>query len=169
MENTKFNLLCSAYDMAQDNFDAYKKSCHAFALELVQELKEYYVVPRGQFSLYKVEEDNNFKLIHGSMLGALTLTKDSHWHFGVGLTVCRAPESYPEELILIHILFRKEVDGVFHLQHTYGDKEFSVTKGDKNSYAAYFDDLFQTIVDSYKGHIQQFVGEKTTRKLGYVK
>ena len=168
MEKSKFNELCSAYDIAQDNFDAYEKSCHNFALELVRELKEYYAVPEGQFSLYQVEENNNFKLIHGSMLGALTLTEDSHWHFGVGLTVCRAPESYPEELILIHILFRKEADTIFYLKHTYGDKEFKVNKGDKESYLTYFDDLFNTIVASYKGHIQQFVGEKTTRKLGYV-
>ena len=169
MENTKFNQLCSAYDIAQENFDGYKKSCHAFALELVRELKEYYGVPEGQFSLYQVEENNNFKLIHGSLLAALTFTEDSHWHFGVGLTVCRAPETYPEELILIRILFRKEGDSTFYLKHTYGDNEFSVKKGDKNSYVPYFDDLFHTIVDSYKGQIQLFVGEKTTRKLGYVK
>ena len=169
MEISKFNQLCAAYDIAQDNFDTYKQSCHTFALELISELKAYYNVPDRQFSLYKVEENNNFKLIHGSLLGALTLTPDSHWHFGVGLTVCRAPESFPEELILIHILFRKEADGIFHLKHTYGDQEFKVERGNKTSYIPYFDDLFNTIVTSYTGHIQQFVGEKTTRKLGYVK
>ena len=40
MENSKFSQLCSAYDIAQDNFDQYKKNCHTFALELVSELKE---------------------------------------------------------------------------------------------------------------------------------
>ena len=168
MENSKFSQLCSAYDIAQDNFDQYKKNCHTFALELVSELKEYYGVPDRQFTLYQVEENNNFKLIHGSLLGALTLTGDNHWHFGIGLTVCRAPESYPEELILIHIIFRKEGDD-FKLRHTFSDKEFSVNRGDKDSYTPYFEDLFQTIVSSYKSHIQQFIGEKTTRKLGYVK
>ena len=39
MENSKFSQLCSAYDIAQDNFDQYKKNCHTFALELVSELK----------------------------------------------------------------------------------------------------------------------------------
>ena len=169
MKNSKFNQLCSAYDLAQEDFEAYKQSCHAFGVELVQELKEYFEVPERQFSLYEIEENNNFKLIHGSLLGALTLTPDSQWHFGIGLTVCRAPESYPEELILIKILFLKEADADFQLKHTYGDKEFSVTKGDKNSYIAYFDDLFNTIQASYKGRMQQFLGEKTTRKLGYVK
>jgi hypothetical protein len=168
MGKTKFNQLCAAYDAAQDNFDAYKKNCHAFAIELVDELKAYYEIPERQFSLYQVEQNNNFKLINGSLYGALTLTPNSDWHFGVGLTVCKAPESYPEELILIHIFFRKEVGDTFFLRHTYGDKEFEVTKGNKESYIPYFDDLFNTIVDSYQGHIQQFLGEKTTRKLGFV-
>jgi len=168
MEKTKFNSLCEAYDVAQDNFSNYKNKCHAFGIELVNELKAYYEVPERQFSLYRVEENNNFKLIHGSLIGALTLTPNSHWHFGVGLTVCRAPESYPEELILIHILFRKESGNAFFLKHTFGDKEFEVKKGDKASYVPYFDDLFNTIEASYRDHIQQFIGDKTTRKLGYV-
>lgn len=168
MAHSKFSKLCKAYDVAQDDFAAYKQNCHAFAIELVKELKENFEIPERQFSLYRVEKDNNFKLIHGSLIGALTLTQDSHWHFGLGLTVCRAPESYPEELILIHILFRKETDNAFYLKHTFGDKEFKVEKGDKASYLNYFEDLFSTIEASYRGHIQQFVGEKTTRKLGYL-
>ena len=98
----------------------------------------------------------------------MCIRDSNHWHFGIGLTVCRAPESYPEELILIHIIFRKEGDD-FKLRHTFSDQEFSVNRGDKDSYTPYFEDLFQTIVSSYKSHIQQFIGEKTTRKLGYVK
>ena len=169
MEKSKFNQLCEAYDIAQENFGVYKKKCHAFAVELSKELKEYYQVPEQQFSLYKVEDNNNFNLIRGSILGALTLTKDTHWHFGIGLTVCRVPNSYPEELILIHILFRKkERESSFYLKHTYSEQEFEVEIGDKASYLPYLDDLFVTIQSSYNKQIQQFVGEKTTRKLGYI-
>ena len=165
---TKFSLLCNAYDDAQDDFEKYKNNCHNFAIELVEQLKKYFEVPERQFTVYKVEENNNFDLIHGSLLGALTLTKDSHWHFGVGLTVCRTVEAFPEELILIHIIFRKEKGNTYFLRHTYGDKEFKVEMGALETYTTYFDDLFNTIISSYKGHLQQFIGEKTTRKLGYV-
>ena len=168
MKTTKFHQLCAAYDTAQSNFENYKQNCHNFAIELVKSLKLYYAIPEQQFTLYKIKEQNNFDLIHGSLLGALTLTPESYWHFGIGLTVCRAPESFPEELILIHVIFRKEKGNTYYLKHAYGEKEFKVTYKNPDSYAEYFDDLFDTIISSYNGHIQQFIGEKTTRKLGYL-
>lgn len=108
MKDNKFYQLCGAYDIAQSNFETYKQNCQNFTIELVRELKQYYDIPDPQFTLHKIGENNNFELIHGSVLGALTLSPDSYWHFGVGLTVCRAPNSFPEELILIRIIFRKE-------------------------------------------------------------
>ncbi len=167
METSKFSMLCSAYDKAQHDFNEYNNRCHAFALSVVAELKVYFDVPDRQFTLYRIAEDNDFALIHGSLLGALTLTPESLWHFGFGITVCQAPEAYPEELILVQILFRKDGEDSFFLKHTYGDKEFKVQFKKPETYTSYFDDLFSTIISSYDSQLQQFIGQKTTRKLGY--
>jgi len=168
MDMSRFNTLCDAYDNAQKNFETYKSNCYNFGVELVDELRKYFQVPDRQFTVYKIEENNNFDLIHGSLLGALTLTKDSLWHFGVGFTVCRTVDVFPEELILLALVYRKEKGNTFYLKHTYNEKEFKVEYGKPETYKDYFEDLFKTILESYNGHLQQFIGEKTVRKLGYI-
>lgn len=168
MENSKFHQLCGAYDLAQNNFDVYQKECHAFSMELVKELKAYYQIPESQFSLYKVNEKEGFELVSPALIHAISLASDHYWNFGVGITVCRAPETLPEELILIHIAYRKNQKGDYVVKHGQTDKEFKVTKGNSASYLPFFDYLFKLTYQSYQNHLQQFLGEKTVRKLGYV-
>jgi len=168
METTsKFHQLCAVYDAAQVRFEEYKKNCHLFSIEFTQHLKEYYQIPEKQFSLYRIDREGRFDLVPSSLIHAIDLFDDHYWHFGIGLTVCRAPETLPEELILIHLFFRKEEGKEFFLKHTLSDKEFEVFQGKKDSFIPFLDDLFNTIRSSYDGYIQQFIGERTTRKLGF--
>ncbi len=168
MKTTKFHELCGAYDAAQKNFNTYQTNCHALSMELVRELKAYYQVPESQFSLYRVNEEGGFELVPAALIHALSLSEDHYWSFGLGLTVCRAPETLPEELILVHIMFRKNSKGEFWVKSAYADQEFKITKGDSESYTPFFDFVFEIIISSYKEQLQQFVGEKTTRKVGYL-
>lgn len=168
MENSKFHQLCGAYDQAQENFDRYQKECHAFSMELVKELKAYYQIPESQFSLYKFDEKGGFELVSPALIHAISLASDHYWHFGVGITVCRAPETLPEELILIHIAYRRNQEGEYFVKHGQTDQEFKVIKGNTATYAPFFDYLFELTLQSYQNHLQQFLGEKTVRKLGYV-
>ena len=168
MENTKFHQLCGAFDVAQQNFNNYQTDCHIISMEIVKELKTYYEVPESQFSLYKISDDGGFKLVPSALIHALTLGEDHYWNFGIGLTVCQAPETLPEELILVHIKFRKDAEGDYYIKYAFGEGEFKIAKGDSKSYVPFFDYVFETIISSYKQHMQQFIGEKTTRKMGYV-
>jgi len=168
METTKFHELCGAYDTAQENFNTYQKDCHIFSMEFVREIKAYYEIPESQFSLYKTNKEGGFELVPSALIHALTLGEDYYWSFGFGLTVCRALETLPEELILIHIMFRKNDNGEFFVKYAYGGEEYQVVKGAAASYIPFFDFLFSTIIASYQAQMQQFVGEKTTRKLGYI-
>lgn len=165
MENTKFLELCNAYDNAQQRFETYKENCHLFSIEFVNELKAYFQIPDKQFSLYRINEEG-FDLVPNALIHAIRLYQDNYWHFGVGLTVCRAPETLPEELILIHLMFRKDAES-FYVKYAQVDQEFKVIKGDSESYKPFFDFLFQHILESYKSSIQRFFGTKTTRKLGF--
>jgi len=168
METTKFHELCGAYDAAQENFNTYEKDCHVFSMEFVREIKAYYQIPESQFSLYKTNKEGDFELVPSALIHALTLGEDHHWNFGFGLTVCRALETLPEELILVHIMFRKNNDDEFFVKYAYGGEEYKVEKGSSESYIPFFDFLFSTIIATYQGQMQQFIGEKTTRKLGYI-
>lgn len=58
----------------------------------------------------------------------------------------------------------------FHsLCSAYDPKKFDIEKGNSKSYIPFFEFVFEHIINSYKGNLQQFVGERTERKLGYVK
>ena len=167
MENSKFHQLCEAYDQAQINFEAYKTDCHVMSIAIVKELKSYFEIPESQFSLYRIDKTGGFDLVQSAMIHAIQLAADHYWHFGIGLTVCKAPETLPEELILIHLMFRKEKDDTYFIKYANDEKEFEIIKGDPGSFRSFFDFLFEIIMSSYKEHLQQFVGEKTTRTLGF--
>jgi len=168
MESTKFHELCNAYDKAQNNYDTYQKDCHIISMEIVREIKVYYQVPESQFSLYRISKERGFELVPSALIHALTLEEDHYWHFGIGITVCKALETLPEELILLHIMFRKNSKSEYYVKFAFGEKEFKIVKGDSASYIPFFDEVFDNIISSYKQHMQQFIGEKTIRKLGYI-
>ena len=130
-------------------------------------LKSYYQIPEGQFSLYKINEQNGFQLVTPALIHAIELKEDHYWHFGIGITVCKTAETLPEELILIHITYKKKNDNSYIIKYAYKDQKFEITKGESTSYIPFFDFLFEEISTSYKQQLQQFIGEKTERKLGY--
>ncbi len=167
MNTSKFHQLCTAYSGAQDNFEKYKTACHVMAIEIVKELKAYYEVPDKQFSLYRIDSQKGFSLVHPSLIHAIRLEADHYWHFGIGITVCQTLESPREELILSHLMFRKDSDGKFFIKSGHNPKEFEIIKGDSQSYIPFLDLLFETIIESYKTQMQQFFKTKTTRKLGF--
>ena len=166
MESSKFHELCGAYGVAQDNFEAYKTDCQLIAVEIVKELKSYYQVPESQFSLYRVTKQLEFKLVQPELIHAIDLKSDHNWHFGIGLTVCKTAETLPEELILIHLTYRKNSEGKYFIKYANDNKEFEIIKGTPASFVPFFDFLFELILNSYKEQLQQFIGDKTQRKLG---
>ena len=167
MSESKFHQLCNAYGNAQNNFENYKSDCHTFSIEFVKELKAYYEVPDTQFSLYRIDPKQGFDLVQSALIHAIRLEQDHYWHFGIGLTVCKAPETLPEELILMHLMFRKNSAGNFFIKSSHMKDEFEITKGDSKSYIPFFDALFKSIMESYNNQLQLFLKTKTTRKLGF--
>ncbi|NAS31085.1 hypothetical protein GTQ40_08900 [Flavobacteriaceae bacterium R38] len=168
MAGSKFNELCSAYSNAQTNFENFRLDCHSIATSLVDEIKKYMEIPEQRFSLYKINQNNEFQVVPPSLVNALVLSNDSYWHFGVGLTVCKADNSLQEELILVHLMIRKEIDNQFFVKYANHEEEFEVFKDQPESFHSFFDFLHETIIESYKERLQQFLGEKTERKLGYL-
>ena len=168
MATSKFWELCAAYCKAQKQFEAYKKDCHQFAVEIIEELKSYYKVPESQFSLYRIADNQVFEMVIPAALHAIDLKDDNFWHFGVGLTVCHAPETLPEELILIHLMFRKNDKKQYFLKYAFEDAQFEINRKDAKSFQPFFDFLFELILSSYRESLQRFIGDKTERKLGYI-
>ncbi|MBI3520386.1 MAG: hypothetical protein HY062_13675 [Bacteroidetes bacterium] len=166
--STKFHELCIAFGKAQDDFATYRNNCHHISVELVNEFKIYFQIPESQFSLYKINKGNEFEIVPPALINALSLKEDSNWQFGIGLTVCIAPETLPQELILIHISLRKDLDGKYFVKYGNEIKEFEIKNGDKNSYYLFFDFLHDLIIKTYNEQLQHFIGQSTRRKLGYV-
>ena len=73
------------------------------------------------------------------------------------------PETLPEGLIMVHIMFRRNSKDGYYAKFCPWKKEFKIAKGDTASYIPIFDEAFDTIISSYSHQLQQFVGERTTR------
>lgn len=167
MELTKFQKLCMAYSKAQEDFGNFQNSCHFTSVDFVKELKTYFEIPESQFSLYKINAANEFEIVAPALINALSLKEDSHWQFGIGLTVCSAPETLPQELILIHILIRKNTDGNYFVRYESDATEFEINREDPTSFHPFFEFLSETIIKTYTEKLQHFIGQNTRKKLGY--
>ena len=167
METTKFTELCKAYGKAQSDFKQFQEDCYQLTLKLVKELKEYFQIPESQFSLFKIDANNEFHLVQPAVINALNLRPDSLWQFGIGLTMCTSVEASPQELILIQILIRKDLEGCFFLKYGNEDKEHKVEKKEKFDFIPFFDYLHDTIINTYEQQITHFIGNDTRRIIGY--
>lgn len=167
MENTKFHELCMVFGKAQQDFQKFEIDCHLFAVELVKKFKVYLKIPDSQFSLYKIDEKNEFEIVSPALVNAITAAKDSFWQFGIGLTVCSAPETLPQELILIHVLVRRDLDNKFYAKFGPEPQEFEISKSESDGFNDFFEFLHKNIVNSYEHEFQKFIGQNTARKLGY--
>jgi len=168
MSVSKFNELCSAYANAQTNFENFRSNCQEIASLMVTEIKKYLEIPEQRFSLYKINQNNEFQMVPSSLANALVLANDSYWHFGIGLTVCKADDSPQEELILIHLMVRMESDGQFFVKYANLKEEFEVFKDQSQSFIPFFDYIHGAIIGSYQERVQRFMEERTERKLGYL-
>ena len=166
---SKFKELCTAFKTAQGEFKNFQDDTYNFSVELVEEFKSYFEVPESQFSLFKFNKKNEFNLVQPAIINALALRPDSLWQFGVGLTVCNAPETLPQELILIHIMIRRDLDGNFFLSH--GNQaepnEIPVEKKGKYNFVPFFDALYETIINTHSQQMTHFIGQDTRRTIGY--
>lgn len=167
MEQTKFHELCMAYGKAQQDFEKFETDCHLFSIELVKKFREYLKVPDSQFSLYKMHEEHGFVIVPPALINALTPAEGSFWQFGIGLTVCSAPETLPQDLILIHILIRKDMENKYYAKFGPEPKEFEINRNSENGFDAFFKFLHTTILSSYQEEFQKFIGQNTSRKLGF--
>lgn len=171
-EVSKFKELCMAFGRAQNQFENFQKDCHQFSIEMVNELIAYFKIPDSQFSLFKINAQNEFNLVQPGLVHALTLRPDSLWQFGIGLTVCTQPETLPQELILIHLLIRNDLEDNFFLRYANKneeeEQEHKIEKiGDKFNFIPFFDYLHETIIKSYDDELRHFIGTETRRKIGY--
>lgn len=167
MEQTNFHSLCMAYGKAQNDFGGFENDCHQISIEFVKAFKEYLGVPESQFSLYKINAQGEFEIVPPALINALSLREDSYWQFGIGLTLCTAPESLPQELILIHILLRKDSSSNYFVRYGSDSKDFEIKKGDSASLLPFFIFLQETIINTYNEQLQHFMGQNTRRKLGF--
>jgi hypothetical protein len=165
---SRFTELCEAFQRAQSEFQNFQNDCHHFSEEMVKNLKEYFEIPDSQLSLFSINEHNDFESAEGGMETALTLREDSFWEFGIGLTVCCAPEKLPKELILIHIMVRKDLEGNYFLRYANEEQERKIEKkSERFDFIPFFNFLHKTIITTYDEKLTYFIGQDTRRKIGY--
>ena len=164
---TRYQQLCSAYEKVQQEYTQVENDCLAFGGELVQNFTEYFEVPEGYLSYYKITDDNHFDLVLPDMTHALRYSGDGFWDFGLGLTITSSIEEKVQDLILIHLFVKKDINGKFYTRIARDKTEFEIDIHKPESYHPFFDFLKNSVIQSYDEGFQEFIGQHTTRKLGY--
>ncbi len=185
MKPTKFNEISAAYRKARKDFLMFESDCRSFSIELVKKWRDYLNIPAKQFSLYQIDGANKFVLVPPSLINAISPAEGPYWQFGIGLTVCCEDEETEccpasevdccsmsgkvhQEIILVHILVRKDADGKYYVKFGHEPKEFLINRNREEGYQSFFNFLHKEIVTSYQVMFQKFIGQRTIRKLGFV-
>jgi hypothetical protein len=166
-KKTRYQQLCAAYEKVQQEYTQVERDCLSFGDELVRNFIRYFEVPDGLLSYYKITEDNHFDLVLPDMAHALRYHKDGFWDFGLGLTITSSIEEKAEDLILIHLFVKKDFNGKFYTRIARDKTEFEIELHNPESYHPFFDFLKDSVIESYEEGFQEFIGQHTTRKLGY--
>jgi hypothetical protein len=121
---TKFDDLCAAYAGARQKFFNYRDECWKFASQLSTELVAFFGCTREQVEFVPVTKERKPGFGY-SLMGAMHLAEDTFWHFGILTTIYEAPNIFPQQPLLFHLLVKK-VDQSFIVKGSPKGPEFRV-------------------------------------------
>lgn len=164
---SKYEELVNTYHKAQQYFIEYRNSCLDFANAFWTKMMDYFEVPENLRVLYFVDEEGEFEMVPPKMANALDLRDDSYYQVGIGITLKQGDTSRAQETIQMALLFKKVGDD-FHVRLSDEENDHIISPDDDRSMKAYFDFLFNIIMQSYQSGLQEFDTDKEgVKKIGF--
>ncbi len=164
---SKFQEMCKAYHQAQLEFKRFQNASVVFAEELWKRMIAYFDVPISQTTLYEINEQGGFEVANPPFGNFLRLRDDGFWEFGIGITVYESKDAYPRDNVLLYLLVRRDLHGAYQVKLAGAQGVFTIHDSNEAEYEAFFNFIFQTILDSYQTGLARLLEEQTTNRIGF--
>jgi len=157
-KRTRFDDLCASYAAARQSFFDYRDRHVAVAGKVVRGLVEYLGCPRGQVvCLLPAEEDEEHE--KGPLPAAIRLGEDGSWHLRVGVTVYQSPTTFPQERLVLTLVFKQTTEGRFAVQVAdMTSTRREIHPDDQSAVAALSGALFDLISSHYRAQKRFYDG-----------
>jgi len=165
---TKFEALCETYKNARSEFKNYRDDCHHFAYDLWKGVIEYFQIPFSQLSYFKLNEEGEYESIPAPLFNTMFLRPNSYWECAFGINVYEGKDVFPQETIILGMLFKKNKDNKFLVKLIEYEEEFEIVEGNQADYQKFYDYLFNQMSKSYTSGLQTFLDQDVTqRNIGF--
>ena len=96
------------------------------------------------------------------------LRPDSYWECAFGINVYEGKDVFPQETIILGMLFKKNKDNKFLVKLIEYEEEFEIVEGNQADYQKFYDYLFNQMSKSYTSGLQTFLDQDVTqRNIGF--
>lgn len=153
---TKFESICESYRVAREEFKTYRNDCHQFANDLWKGVVDHFLIPYSQLSFFKLNEEGEYEPVPAPFFNTLTLREDSYWECAFGINVYEGKDVFPQETIIIGLLFKKSTDQGYIVKLIDYEDEFEIQSGNQADYNRFFEYLFVKISESYTSGLLSF-------------
>ncbi|EOW2276201.1 MULTISPECIES: hypothetical protein [Klebsiella pneumoniae complex] len=165
---SKFEEICAAYKISQDNFNAYRSRSMDFALSLGHKYIQYLGVTKGNF-WWVPEHDSSTEKEGYTIPGAMHLDDDTYWHLGLKIKIFMAPNAFPQQELLIIFKFKEKEEKVFEVMIDHVDKKHDIEIWIDASYTVFFNHLQEVILAMYQDGLDNFLAsQQESRKIGFI-
>lgn len=165
---SKFDELCGAYKTSREKYFAYRDESYSFAQALVGGYINYLEVPKEQFKFIPLDKDPEKNTTY-TLLGAIHLADDAHWHLGFQIILYSEPNAQPQQPVLIKFMFKKVGDRVFNVKISEDDSGHEIDASSNSDFEGFFDFLQRQIKNHFENSLQDFLEESAPlRTIGFI-
>lgn len=155
---TKFEELCEIFTKAGNNFNDYRWRCVDFAKEIGDNLANYLGTKDENIQYYLFDKDG--KPVEAHPRDALMLSKDTFWHYGMGINLYEVGNKNPS-MPFILTLGLKEGKSKFTVQLPQLKKEYNIDPNKLEDFQPVNDLIFNTIKDRFENELEKFLENRS--------
>ncbi|MFZ7143896.1 MAG: hypothetical protein ACO1G6_01025 [Bacteroidota bacterium] len=161
---TKFEAICESYSGAREEFKKYRSECHQFANNLWKGIIDNFQIPYSQLSFFKLSDEGEYESVPAPIFNTLSLRADSFWEFAFGINVYEGKDVFPQETIILGLIYKKLKDKKYLVKLIDYEEEFEIEDGNLSDQNKFNEYLFGKITESYTIGLQTFLDQDVTQR-----
>ncbi|MBK6400372.1 MAG: hypothetical protein IPP27_01975 [Bacteroidetes bacterium] len=161
---TKFESICDSYSGAREEFKKYRSECHQFAGDLWKGIVDHFQIPYSQLSFFKLNEEGEYESVPAPIFNTLSIRADSFWEFAFGINVYEGKDVFPQETIILGLIFKKLKDRNYLVKLIDYEEEFEIDESNLPDHQKFYEYLFGKITESYTIGLQTFLDQDVTQR-----
>ena len=161
---TKFEYICDSYSGAREEFKKYRSECHQFAGDLWKGIVDHFQIPYSQLSFFKLNEEGEYESVPAPIFNTLSIRADSFWEFAFGINVYEGKDVFPQETIILGLIFKKLKDRNYLVKLIDYEEEFEIDESNLPDLQKFYEYLFGKITESYTLGLQNVLDHDVTQR-----